>query len=121
MAVRVLRTWGLYAPRQQVNFEAFEGRPHDWQTRGTVLDWIVLPFAIAGVVLLRRRRVAVWPLLITAATVTLVAASTYGQQRFRVAAEPAMYVLAAVAAVAAVTLARGVSEGRNPTLTHAPS
>jgi hypothetical protein len=30
-------------------------------------------------------------------TVTIVAASTYGQQRFRIAAEPALLVLAAVA------------------------
>jgi hypothetical protein len=34
-------------------------------------------------------------------TVTLVAAATYGQQRFRIAAEPALLVLAAVALHAA--------------------
>jgi len=32
-------------------------------------------------------------------TVTIVAASTYGQQRFRIAAEPAILVLAAVTLV----------------------
>jgi hypothetical protein len=100
-AVRVLRTWGLYAPRQQVDFESLEGRPRAWQRRGTVMYWILLPFAAAGAVLLRRRRRLVWPLLATAVTVTLVAASTYGQQRFRIAAEPALLVLAAVALHAA--------------------
>lgn len=99
--VRVLRTWGLYAPGQQVDFESLEGRPRAWQMRGTVMYWILLPFAIAGAVLLRRRRRLVWPLLATAVTVTLVAASTYGQQRFRIAAEPALLVLAAVALHAA--------------------
>jgi hypothetical protein len=100
-SVRVLRTWGLYAPRQQVDFESLEGRPRAWQMRGTVMYWVLLPFAVAGAVLLRRRRRLVWPLLATAVTVTLVAASTYGQQRFRIAAEPALLVLAAVALHAA--------------------
>ena len=94
--VRVLRTWGAYAPRQQVAFESLEGRPRAWQLRGTVMYWIVLPFAIAGAVVLRRRRRLLWPLADTAVTVTLVAAATYGQQRFRIAAEPAILVLAGV-------------------------
>jgi 4-amino-4-deoxy-L-arabinose transferase-like glycosyltransferase len=98
-AVRVLRTWGLYAPRQQVSFESLEGRPRAWQLRGTFMYWLLLPFAIAGAVLLRRRRRLLWPLVATAVTVTITAASTYGQQRFRIAAEPAILVLAAVTLV----------------------
>ncbi len=97
--VRVLRTWGLYAPRQQVDFESLEGRPRSWQRRGTLMYWVLLPFAVAGAVVLRRRRRLLWPLAATAVTVTVVAASTYGQQRFRIAAEPALLVLAAVALV----------------------
>jgi 4-amino-4-deoxy-L-arabinose transferase-like glycosyltransferase len=99
VGARVLRTWGLYAPRQQVAFESLEGRPRHWQWAGTVMFWVLLPFAIAGVVLLVRRKVPVWPLIATAVTVTLTAAATYGQQRFRVAAEPAVLVAAAVAMV----------------------
>jgi 4-amino-4-deoxy-L-arabinose transferase-like glycosyltransferase len=99
--VRVLRTWGLYAPKHQVDFESLEGRPRAWQMRGTVMYWALLPFAIVGAVILRRRRRLVWPLVATAMTVTLVAAATYGQQRFRIAAEPALLVLAAVALHAA--------------------
>jgi hypothetical protein len=95
--VRVLRTWGVYAPSDQVDYESLEGRPRAWQWRGTVMYWILAPFAIAGAVVLRRRRRLLWPLAATAVTVTLVAASTYGQQRFRIAAEPAILVLAAVA------------------------
>lgn len=98
-AVRVLRTWGLYAPHQQVDFESLEGRPRSWQLRGTYMYWVLLPFAIAGAVMLRRRRGLLWPLAATAVTVTIVAASTYGQQRFRIAAEPALLVLAALAIV----------------------
>ncbi len=46
--------------------------------------------------MLRRRRRAIFPLVATAVTVTIAAAFTYGQQRFRIAAEPAILVLAAV-------------------------
>ena len=94
--VRVLRTWGLYAPGQQVSFESLEGRPRAWQMRGTIMYWFLAPCAIAGVVLLRRRKRLIAPLVATAVTVTLGAALTYGQQRFRIAAEPAILVLAAV-------------------------
>ena len=98
-AVRVLRTWGAYAPSQQVNFESLEGRPRAWQMRGTVMYWVLAPLAVAGAVILRRRRRLLWPLAATAVAVTIVAASTYGQQRFRIAAEPALLVLAAVTLV----------------------
>ena len=103
---RVLRTWALFAPRQQVNFESLEGRPRDWQMAGTVMFWVLLPFAIGGLVLLARRRIPVWPLHATVITVTVVAALTYGQQRFRVNAEPVIVACAAVAIVAIVTRLR---------------
>jgi 4-amino-4-deoxy-L-arabinose transferase-like glycosyltransferase len=106
MAARVLRTWGLYAPHQQVNFETLEGRPHEWQWRGTLMYWVMLPFAIGGGFVLYKRRQLLWPLLATAVTVTIVSALTYGQQRFRIAAEPAILVLAAVAAVELVEVGR---------------
>jgi 4-amino-4-deoxy-L-arabinose transferase-like glycosyltransferase len=96
-AVRVLRTWGLYAPRQQVDFESLEGRPRAWQMLGTEMYWVLAALAIAGAAALRRRRRMLWPLAATFVTVTIVAAATYGQQRFRIAAEPAILVLAAVA------------------------
>ena len=105
-AVRVLRTWGLYAPSQQVNFESLEGRPRAWQLRGTQMYWVLAPLAIVGAVLLRRRRRVIWPLVATAVTVTIVAATTYGQQRFRIAAEPAILVLAGVTVVEITNRAR---------------
>ena len=98
-AVRELRTWGLYAPRQQIEFESLEGRPRRWQTVGTVMYWVLLPLAVLGAVILVRRRVRVWPLLSTGVVVVLTTALTYGQQRFRTAAEPAIVVLAAVTVV----------------------
>jgi 4-amino-4-deoxy-L-arabinose transferase-like glycosyltransferase len=100
-AVRVLRTWGLWAPRQQTFVATLEGRTLWWERAGTALHWLLLPFAVAGVVVLRRRSQPVWPLVATALAVTATAAVTYGNQRFRAGAEPAIAVLAAVALVAA--------------------
>jgi hypothetical protein len=100
VAVRELRTWGLYAPRQQIDFESLEGRPKRWQAVGTVMYWVLLPLAVVGAVLLLRRRARVWPLLSTAVVVVLTTALTYGQQRFRIADEPSLIVLAAVSVAA---------------------
>jgi 4-amino-4-deoxy-L-arabinose transferase-like glycosyltransferase len=106
VAVRELRTWGLYAPRQQIDFESLEGRPKRWQAVGTVMYWVLLPLAVAGAILLLRRRVRVWPLLSTAVVVIFTTALTYGQQRFRIADEPSLVVLAAVSVAAVVTRGR---------------
>jgi 4-amino-4-deoxy-L-arabinose transferase-like glycosyltransferase len=110
--VRVLRAWGAYAPGQQVDFESLEGRPRVWQMRGTWMYWVLAPLAVAGAVIVRRRRRLVWPLVATAVTVTIVAASTYGQQRFRIAAEPAILVLAAVTLVELGRVTRNRSRAR---------
>lgn len=106
MAVRVARTFGVYAPGQQVDFESLEGRPRSWQMVGTVVYWVLAPLAAAGLVILRRRRVPISPLLAPVAVVVLVSAATYGQQRFRIAAEPVVLVAAAVALVAAAGASR---------------
>ncbi len=98
---RWLRTFGLFRPTQQIEFESLEGRPKGWQELGTWMYWMLLPFAVVGAVLLVRKGWReVWPLLSTIVLVSITAISTYGQQRFRIAAEPAIVVLAAVAAIA---------------------
>jgi 4-amino-4-deoxy-L-arabinose transferase-like glycosyltransferase len=95
-AIRLGRVWDLYRPLQQVQYEFLEGRSR-WASRaGLVLYYPTLILAIAGVVVLRRRRFPVWPFLAFALTVSIVALSVYGITRFRIAAEPALIVLAAV-------------------------
>jgi hypothetical protein len=103
-AARWLRTWGLFKPSQQIEFESLEGRPESWERLGTWMYWALLPFAIAGAVIVsRRRQVRLWPLLSTAVLVSLTTVATYGLQRFRIAAEPAIVVLAAVTICALAT------------------
>lgn len=111
-AARWLRTWGLLNPGQQIRFESLEGRPKDWLTVGTWTYWALLPLAVAGAVVVARRRTArLWPLLSTAVLVSATTLATYGQQRFRVAAEPAVVVLGAVALVA---LVQRIGRAREP-------
>jgi hypothetical protein len=59
--------------------------------------YLLLPIAIAGAVVLRLRRVKVYPLLAQAALATFVAATTFGVTRYRAGAELGLVLLAAVA------------------------
>ena len=106
MAVRWLRTFGVYDAKRQVEFEALEWRKPRWQTLGMRMYWALLPFAAMGTVVLVRRRVRTWPLLSTFALVSLTTVLTYGNQRFRIAAEPALLVLAAAGMAALAHRAR---------------
>jgi hypothetical protein len=57
-----------------------------------------LILAIAGAIAMWRRhaRRALWVLLVPAISVTIGVAATYGQTRFRAAAEPSLAILAGV-------------------------
>src|SRR3954468_18041801 len=97
VGVRVLRVWDVWKPRSSAVFEASIADRHvDAQRAAMVSLYLLAPFAIGGAFVLRRGgeplRVLVAPIVF----VTLVAALSYGSTRFRVAAEPAIVVLAAV-------------------------
>src|SRR5205807_10467960 len=84
VAVRVLRTWGIYRPRLQWREEAFfEGRDLGWQKVGTAVYFALLALAIAGAVILRRRAQPIFILVAPAVVVTLTSALGYGVIRFR--------------------------------------
>jgi 4-amino-4-deoxy-L-arabinose transferase-like glycosyltransferase len=99
-AARLLRTFGAFHVSQELDVESFEGRPHGWLVGGFVAYWVLVPFAIAGLVLLVRTRALVWPLVAPFVAVAIGSVLTYGNQRFRIGAEPALVILAAVAFVA---------------------
>jgi 4-amino-4-deoxy-L-arabinose transferase-like glycosyltransferase len=95
-AIRLARVWDFYRPFQQVQYEFLEGRSR-WASRaGLVFYYPTLLLALGGVLLLRRRRFSVWPFLAFAAMVSFVGLTVYGITRFRIAAEPALVVLAAL-------------------------
>src|SRR6266540_2271534 len=96
------RTWGLYRPWDMVSYNKGEGR-EGWVTiLGIITFYPLLLAAIAGWVVMRRRRWRSWLLLVPAVIVTIASAATYGQTRFRVPAEPTLVVLAAIAIAALV-------------------
>jgi hypothetical protein len=97
-----------------VNLAVLEGRNHTWERLGTLLTWVLIPLAIAGVVILVRARRIVWPLLAPIVTVSIVSVLTYGNQRFRIGADPMLAVLAAVSIVTVVN-GIGTSSAGAPT------
>jgi len=102
VAVRVLRVWDLWHPRGSAHFEAaIANRALGAQQAAVVCLYLLAPLAAIGCVVLRRRGGPLRILLAPVALVTFVAATTYGSTRFRVAAEPAIVTLSAVALDAA--------------------
>lgn len=99
---RIGRLWDAYKPLQMVQVDVNEGRPAPAATAGLIVYYVLAPFAVAGIVLLRRRGVRQWFLLVPAGVLTLVSALFYGTVRFRSAFEVCFVVLAAVPMVAAV-------------------
>ena len=98
VAARLGRLYDVYRPWDQgVFFAGIEGRHPRATKLGLVAYWLLLPFAIAGAVVLHRRGRPLLVLLAPVALVTLVAIATYGVTRFRFAAEPSFVVLGAVA------------------------
>lgn len=95
---RLGRTWGFYHPLQEIDQDAFL---QGWNLPATQVGFAMyvalVPAAVAGLVLLRRRRVPVSPLVATVLTVSAAAVLTFGQTRYRLTAEATIVVLAAVA------------------------
>jgi 4-amino-4-deoxy-L-arabinose transferase-like glycosyltransferase len=96
VAVRLGRGWNVYRPFQMVHFDVLEGRELLVNRLGLFTFWILLPLAAGGVVVLRRRRIPSYPLLALAVTVSVGMAMTFGNTRYRAAAEVALALLAAV-------------------------
>ncbi len=103
---RVGRTWGVFRPGDMLDFNEGEARERWVTVLGLVTFYPLLMLAVYGAVVLRRRRVALWPLLVPVLIVTLASAATYGQTRFRVPAEPTLVVLGAVGLVALIARVR---------------
>ncbi len=100
IAVRVARTFGAWDIRTNLFLESLEGRHYDWLWAAWYAWLVVAGLAVAGVVARRHTGRDVWPLLVPVAIVALMSMVSYGNQRFRMMAEPGLVVLAAVGVVA---------------------
>jgi Dolichyl-phosphate-mannose-protein mannosyltransferase len=100
MVTRMARMWDLWFIRQNIDFNAsLEGRGA-WQS--TLATWqyvLMAPFAVAGLVLVRRRRRPVLPILAVAGVITFTAAMTFGITRYRAPIDALIPVLVAITIV----------------------
>jgi hypothetical protein len=99
MTVRVLRTWDLWRPLPRAASEAkAERRNVTFERAGVAMYFVLLALAIVGARVLHRRGGPLPILLAPALVVTIASALGYGVTRFRVASEPTIVLLAALAA-----------------------
>ena len=96
---RIGRLWDFYEPVQMAQIDVNEGRPEGAALWGLGVYYALLPLGVAGIVILRRRRIDQWFLLVPAGVLTSVAALFFGQVRFRAPFEVCLVVLAAPALV----------------------
>lgn len=114
MAIRVARVWNLYRPIEMLTWYQHEGKPKWASLPGLGMYWLLVAFGVLGAVTLRRRGVALIPLVAPVVMVTIVAAAFYGLLRNRVPAEVSFVVLAAVALDALTARADSSSATTSP-------
>jgi 4-amino-4-deoxy-L-arabinose transferase-like glycosyltransferase len=101
VAARVGRLWGVFKPGQTTWLDWWlEGRGRAPSYIGLFSYYLLVPFAIGGVVVLRRRKIPILPLVMLAVIATIAAAVTFGVTRYRAPAEVAIVVAAGVGAAA---------------------
>jgi 4-amino-4-deoxy-L-arabinose transferase-like glycosyltransferase len=97
MAARVARLWELYRPAQNVRFNwQLEARGERTSQAALLSYYALIPAAVGGLVVLRRRGLPLSPLLGPAIMITVTAAWTFGTTRYRIPADVALVVAAAV-------------------------
>jgi 4-amino-4-deoxy-L-arabinose transferase-like glycosyltransferase len=97
-AARLGRAFGFFHPLQQIKLDStVETRPYHWALVGLGMYYALLALSIAGVVILRRRRVPVFPLLAVGLDVIVSVLLAFGNTRYRTTFEVSLSLLAAVA------------------------
>jgi 4-amino-4-deoxy-L-arabinose transferase-like glycosyltransferase len=96
-AERVGLEWDLYAPVRQAKQDFLEGWPMPVSDAWLVWFYPLAGLAVGGAVIVRRRRLPLFPLAAMFIVPTVAAIVTYGNYRFRSEAEVALVVLASVA------------------------
>ena len=98
VAARVGRMWELYRPFQKLKFDSFEqGRSPTEVVKIALGQFYFLALlAIVGLVMLRRKKTIIYPLVGLAVSSTLAAMIAFGNTRYRVPAEILLVIAAAV-------------------------
>ncbi|MBI00769.1 MAG: hypothetical protein CL467_09305 [Acidimicrobiaceae bacterium] len=94
---RIARYWGAYAPIQQLRADVLvENRPMRLSVLGYAQFLAVSGLGLVGITALLRRRQPLLTLLALPIAGTVVAGLTFGTTRYRVSAEVALVLLAAI-------------------------
>jgi hypothetical protein len=108
LAAREGRTWGVFRPLQQTHFDARIGSPLWVERLRLITYWMLVPMAIFGAVVLRRRGTMLIPMAALFFLVAATVAVAFGDTRYRAPAEVAIVLLAATA-IDAITRRAGPS------------
>jgi 4-amino-4-deoxy-L-arabinose transferase-like glycosyltransferase len=95
VAARIGRTWSVYAPGFELDVGYAEGRPRVVSLAGMAALWLSFPLLVLGFARVPDRRVRALfgvPILITLLPMLV----SYGQMRYRIAAEPVIVVMVAI-------------------------
>ncbi len=98
MAARLGRAFGVFVPWQEIDLEwARIGRPRLPATIGLFSYYLIAVTAVGGAVVLRRRRVTLFPVAVILGEVAIVAVAIFGQTRYRTPLDVVLVILAGVA------------------------
>jgi 4-amino-4-deoxy-L-arabinose transferase-like glycosyltransferase len=120
VAARVGRLWDVFKPGQTTMLDWWiEGRGRAPSWIGLFAYYALWPFAIYGLVVMRRRKLPIIPLVAIAIIATFAAAITFGVTRYRAPAEVALVLAASIGAAAVWTnwRARRGARGAEPSPT----
>jgi 4-amino-4-deoxy-L-arabinose transferase-like glycosyltransferase len=95
-AARLGRMWDVYRPGQTARLEAVTGRPVWVSDAGRWYLYVLVPVALVGAVVLRRRRLLLFPFVSVIVLSCLTAVLAFGDARFAVDADVALALLAGV-------------------------
>ena len=111
VAARWVRIAGLYHPTQEINDNTFLLKQPEWLGYLLLISYYAMVvLAIIGAIVMRRRSIAIWPLVAILVIVLLSVAVTFAQTRYRAPAEIAFVLAAAVAIDAGITAVRRRAE-----------
>ncbi len=97
MVARQGRAFGFWSPYQQTDLDSHWQLTPAWVNRLALWEyWLLLIPAVAGVLVLRRRRVPVYPLLVPFVVIMAAVAVTFGETRYRAPGEVPLVLLASV-------------------------
>jgi 4-amino-4-deoxy-L-arabinose transferase-like glycosyltransferase len=94
---RLGRSFGFFRPVQQIRFDTLiETRPYHWALLGLSMYYAMVVLSFGGLVILRRRRIPVFPLIAVGLDVVVAVTIAFGNTRYRTPFEVSLVLLSAV-------------------------